>query len=178
MARGLIGRLLGVAVASCVLVSAVGAQTAGSDPILGTWKVNVERSVYSPGPRPPAELVTLREYAALEGGWFRFTMTSADALGVPTLNVGVYKLDGQRHPVHTTVTLGAFMSAARPSNLTRSYRVIDPRTTESTNYTGNTAAIPIVRAVSSDGRTFIETTRGTDAQGVAVNNVILWERVN
>jgi hypothetical protein len=149
----------------------------GGDPFAGVWVLNVERSVYSPGPRPPADLVNLRQYATLEGGWIRFTQSSTNAQGAPTFQIGVFKMDGQRHPVHDIVTLGAFMTAGRPSNLTRSYRVIDPRTVESITYTDGVAGTPLVRALSADGNTFIETNRGTNAQGVAINNVLVWDRV-
>ena len=36
--------------ASCI-VSTTG-QTQSSDPWIGTWKVNLEKSTYSPGPKP------------------------------------------------------------------------------------------------------------------------------
>jgi hypothetical protein len=169
-----------VAIAMLAAVAPLAAQPApmggGGDPVIGVWKLNVERSVWSPGPRPPADLVTLREYSTLEGGWMRFTNTSTNQLGAPTFQIGVFKLDGQRHPVHNIQTLGPFMTTGRPSNLTRTYRVIDPRTTESITYTDGAAGLPVVRTVQPDGMSMIETTRGTDAQG-PVHNVLVYDRV-
>ena len=177
MARGPIGVLLGVVVASFVLVGAAGAQTAGDDPIIGAWILNVERSVWTPGPRLPGFVISGRQYANLEGGWMRFTQTSTNAAGNPTFQIGVFKLDGQRHPVHNIITLGSFMTTGQASNLTRSYRVIDELTTESTTYNDGVAGIPVVRAVSFNGSVFIERVNGTNAQGVAISNALVWERV-
>ncbi len=91
MARGPIGVLLGVVVVSCVLVGAAGAQTASDDPIIGVWKLNVERSVFSPGPRPPADLVQIFQFQPLEDGWIRFTLTSTNAQGAPIFQISPFK---------------------------------------------------------------------------------------
>ena len=53
MTRGPIGMLLGVAMASCVLAGAVGAQSSGSDP----------------GPIPSPIGLPVRHFSILEGGW-------------------------------------------------------------------------------------------------------------
>ncbi len=163
--------------ASCVLVGAAGAQTASDDPIIGVWKLNVERSVYSPGPRPPADLVTLFQFEPLEDGFIRFTFTGTNAQGTPTFQMTVFKVDEQQRPVHNQNTLGAFMATGQQTNLTRSYRRISPRATEFTSFNNGVAGIPSVRTVSPNGQTYVNVTRGTNAQGVAVNNVLVYDRV-
>ncbi len=177
MARGPIGVLLGVAVASCVLVGAAGAQTASDDPIIGVWKLNVERSVYSPGPRPPADLVTVFQFAPLEDGFIRFTLASTNAQGEPTYQISVFKVDGQQRRVHNSNTLGAFLATGQQTNLMRSYRRVDSRATEFTTFNNGVAANPQVRTVSPDGQTYVNVNRGTNAQGVAVNVVLVYDRV-
>ena len=153
------------------------AAAVGTDPILGVWQLNVERSVWSPGPRPPADARTIRQYSSLGNGWMQFTTSSLNEAGNLTFQIGVFKLDGQRYPVHTVATLGAEMTSGQPSNMTRAYRVVDPRTTESITYTDGVAGNPLVRAVSSDGMSFVETNRGTNAQGQAIQNVLVWDRI-
>ena len=175
MARGPIGVLLGVVVASCVLVGAVAAQSA--DPIIGVWKLNVERSVYSPGPRPPADLVVLYQFAPIEDGFIRFTLTSTSAQGAPVFQISVFKVDGQERPVHNQNTLGASMATGQQTNLMRRYRRIDSRATEFTTINSGVAGIPTVRTVSPDGQAYINVVRGTNAQGVAINNVTIFDRV-
>lgn len=176
MSRNTTLAVLAVVLSSLALNDGAGAQ-ATPDPFLGVWALNVERSVYSPGPRPPSDLVSLRHYVAIDGGWIRFTNTSVNAQGQPTFGMGVYKVDGQRHPVHDIQTLAVLMTSGRASNLTRSYRRIDDRSVEFVTYTDGVAGLPSVRVVSPDGQSFVETTRGTNQQGVAVNNVIVWDRV-
>jgi hypothetical protein len=177
MVRPLAAPILAVALASFAVARGVVAQTAGTDPFLGAWRLNVERSVYRPGPRPPADLVDLRAYTMLEGGWMRYTTTSTNPQGAPTMQVGVFKVDGQRHPVHNFNTIGALMATGRASNLTRSYRAIDARTVESITYTDGVAGLPVVRTVSADGMTIIQTSRGTNAQGVTINDVLVYDRI-
>ncbi len=177
MVRSLMRVLPAVAAAFCGLSVAVGAQTAASDPFVGTWKLNVERSVYVPGPRPPADLVTLFQFSALEDGWTRFLSTSTNALGEPTILINMFKEDGQRRPVYNQNTLGSLLATGQETNLMRSYRRIDANTVEFTNYTDGVAALPVVRALAPDGNTYTMTTRGTNPQGVAVNSVQVYERV-
>jgi hypothetical protein len=46
--RSVTGVFVGIAV--LVIVSAAGAQT--TDPVVGTWKLDVAKSTYKPGPAP------------------------------------------------------------------------------------------------------------------------------
>jgi len=177
MARYLMRGLPLVAVALGVLTTTLAAQSSERDPFIGTWKLNVERSVYIPGPRPPADLVTLYQFSALPDGWTRFVLTSTNAQGVPTFQLATFKVDGQIRPWHNQNTLGLFMATGQQTNLTRSYRRIDATTIEFTGYTDGVAGLPTVRALLPDGNTYTQTVRGTDAQGVAVNNVLVFERV-
>jgi hypothetical protein len=119
----------------------------------------------------------LYQFTALEDGWTRFLLTSTNAQGEPTILVATFKVDGQIRPYHDQNTLGRLLTTGQESNLTRSYRRIDDRTVEFTNYTDGVAALPVIRALAPDGRTYTQTTRGTNAQGVAVNNVLVFEKV-
>ena len=177
MARAPIGVLLGVAVASCVLAGGLGAQTGADDPIIGVWKLNVERSVYSPGPRPPADLITVFQFAPLEDGFIRFTLASTNAQGAPNFQMTVFMVDEQQRPVYNVNALAAFMATGQQTNLTRSYRRISPRATEFTSFNNGVAALPQVRTVSPDGQTYVQRGSGTNAQGVAVNNALVYDRV-
>ena len=69
------------------------------------------------------------------------------------------------------------MATRQQSNLTRSYRRIDDRTTEFTNFNDGVGGIPSVRTVSPNGQTYVNRTQGTNAQDVAVNNVQVFDRV-
>ncbi len=178
MARGPISVLLGVVVASGVLAGAVGAQSADSDPLMGVWNLNVARSVWSPGPRAPADLVQVLWFAPIDDGFFRATFASTNAQGVPIYQIHVYKVDGQRRPVHGTFSLGRLLATGQETNVTRSGRRIDARTVEYTDFVDGVAVgPPPVLAVSPDGARLIHTIRGTNAQGVAFTTILLYDRV-
>jgi hypothetical protein len=178
MTRGPIGVLLGVAVASCVLIGAVEAQTPNTNSIVGTWRLNVERSVWSPGPRLPADSYELRRYFVLDDGWYGYILTGRNLAGNPTFQAGAYKLDGQRRPWYNIGTLMSLLTD-QPTNLTRSYRVIDEGTMEFTHYNANgVIGAPWTRTLTADGMRFIQVQQGTTAQGVAIRNVLVYERVN
>lgn len=178
MVHGPMGLLTAVVMASCVLAEAGEAQMSrAADPVFGVWKLDVERSVYSPGPRPPSDLVSLRQYEPIEDGFRRFILTSTNAQGDVTFQIGVYKLDGARHPVHNVNTLTGRMLGGQGPGMTRSYRVIDDRTVEFITYTDGVAGLPGVRQMAPDGMSFIQTVKGVNAQGVEINNVTFWERV-
>ncbi len=89
----------------------------------------------------------------------------------------MFKADRQQRPVHNGNTLGAFMATGQQTNLTRSYRRISSRATEFTSFNNGVAAIPAVRTVSPNGQTYVQRGSGTNAQGVAVNNALVYDRV-
>jgi hypothetical protein len=57
-----------------------------------------------------------------------------------------------------------------------SLKRIDARTTDRTDKKGDKVATSLRRVVSQDGKTMTVTTKGTDAQGQAVNNVIIFDK--
>ena len=59
---------------------------------------------------------------------------------------------------------------------TVSLKRINPQTTVRTDKRGGKVAQTLRRVVSEDGRVMIVLTKGTNAQGQAVNNVALFER--
>ena len=68
---------------------------AQSHPLIGTWKVNLAKSKYSPGP-PPRSNTAIWE-AVGEG--FRTRTEGIDAQGNPTkTDAGVFSFDGKSYP--------------------------------------------------------------------------------
>jgi hypothetical protein len=59
---------------------------------------------------------------------------------------------------------------------TVSLKRIDRRTTERTDKKGSTVVQTLRREVSQDGKTMTVTTKGTDTQGQAMNNVAVFEK--
>ena len=71
----------------------VGAQ--GSDRRMGTWKLNIAKSKYDPGPPPKNQTI---KYEPSAGG-FKFTSEGLDAQGQATHTETIAKLDGKDYPV-------------------------------------------------------------------------------
>ena len=148
-----LGVVLGVGVAQ------VSAQA--SNPRFGTWKLNVAKSTYDPGPAPQS--VTMKIEAAGEGE--RATTEGVNATGAPTKTEYTAQYDGKDYPI--TGSQNADMV---------SLKRIDARTLERTDKKGDKVVATSTRVVSEDGKTMTATTKGTNAQGQAVNNVTVWEK--
>jgi len=160
-----------------VWCAAVDAQTPAADPVDGTWRINLARSTYSPGP-PPRQMGTqVRRFATLDGGWHLFELTSVTPEGDPVFQSVAFKIDGLRYPVYSSTSLIPFMTTGQPSNITRAWRRIDAYTTEFTTFTNGVPGLAIVRAVSKDGKTYTETSKGKDGVGREVHNVVVFDRV-
>lgn len=155
----------------------VSAQAPTPDPVDGTWRINPARSSYSPGPAPRQMGTQIRRFATLEGGWHLFELTSVTPEGDPVFQSVAFKIDGKQYPVYSSTSLVPFMTTGRPSNITRVWRRIDTHTTEFTTYTNGVPGLAIVRAVSKDGKTYTETSKGKDGVGREVHNVVVFDRV-
>ena len=81
-----------------VVLSAVSA-SAQSNPLVGTWKQNMAKSTYSPGP-PPKTNMTKWEAVGTDG--FKFTAEGTDAQGKPTHAEFAGKFDGKDYPYNYT----------------------------------------------------------------------------
>lgn len=163
--------LVGAAALSFVMIGSLEAQPSGSgDAFTGVWKVNIERSVY-PGPRPPADRMTLHQFTPLPDGSTRFMLTSMNDAGDLTIQVSIFRVDGQQYPVHTVATLTELLASGEPTGLTRSYRQVDPNTVEFTGYTDGAPEAPVIRQLLPGGDAYVQ--RPVNGQGA----VLLLERV-
>jgi hypothetical protein len=157
---------LGVTMALAVVlgtqIAKLSAQT--SDPRVGTWKLNVAKSKYSPGPAPQS--LTVKVEPSGQGGE-KVTAEFVNADGTrTTVQYAETNFDGKDYPL-TGSQFGAD---------TVSLKRIDTHTTERTDKKGGKVVQTLRRVVSKDGKTMTVTTKGTDTQGRAMNNVAVFER--
>ena len=150
---------LGMLLFLTLLVS-VGVQ-AQNDSLIGTWKVNVTKSKYSPGP-PPKSGTTKYEVA---GQGIDVTTEGVDAQGVRTATHYTASWDGKDYPI----------TGSQDYDMV-SMKRINRNTTEVMRKKAGKVETTIRRVVSQDGKTLTMTTKGTDAQGRAVNNVAVYEK--
>ena len=155
-----LGVVLAVGVVLGIGVADLSAQT--SDPRIGTWKLNVEKSKYSPGPAPQSVMVKVEP--AGQGEKTSTAFVNAD--GSRTATEYTANFDGKDSPL-TGSQFGADTVAIKR---------VDARTLERTDKKGGKVVATSTRVVSEDGKTMTVTTKGTNAQGQAVNNVTVWEK--
>ena len=155
--------MLGVVVTLGVVLGAslVRVSAQASNPRIGTWKLNVEKSKYSPGPAPQSE--TMKIEASGEGE--KATTEGVNAAGTATRTQYTAQYDGKDYP----------MTGSQNAD-TVSLKRIDARTMERTDKKGEKVVATSTRVISEDGKTMTVTTKGTNAQGQASNNVTVWEK--
>ena len=148
-----------VSVVAASLGSAGVAQT--PDPRLGSWKLNVAKSKYSPGPAPKSGTVTFS--AAGEG--VNAVVDTVGPDGSKTQWEYTANFDGKPYPVKGNPD-GDMVVAKRvnPNTVETSYTLTGKPTTINTG------------VVSADGKTFTVTTKGTNAQGQKLDHVQVFEK--
>jgi hypothetical protein len=145
-----------------ILVAAAAVVAAQSDnPRIGTWHLNVSKSTYSPGPAPKSQVLTIEAAGAGE----KVTSESVSATGAKTVTVYTANYDGKPYPITGSETAD-----------TVTLKRVDANTSERTDSKGGKAVQTLVRVVSKDGKTMTVTIKGTNAQGQAVNNVVVFEK--
>ena len=149
-------------ISGVVLVAGLSSLSAqGVDPRVGSWHLSVSKSKFSPGPAPKSQ--TLKIEAAGKGE--KVTSETISATGDKTVTEYTADFDGKPHPlkgspVADTVTL----------------KRIDANTTERVDSKGGKTMTTYHRVVSTDGKTLTVTSKGTNAQGQATSNVVVFEK--
>lgn len=137
------------------------ASAQAADPLVGTWKLNAEKSKYSPG--PPQKGGTVRFEAAGEG--IKVTADFQDADGATSHTEYTGNYDGKDYPLTGSASAD-----------TVSLKRIDANTTERTDKKDGKVVATFTRKVSNDGKTLTVTHKGTNAKGEPVNNLLVLEK--
>ena len=155
--------ILGLVVPAVILAADVARLSAqDKDPRVGTWKLNVAKSKYDPGPAPQSQ--TLKVEASGKGE--KVTSEAVASDGKRTTTTYTANFDGKDYPL-TGSTLGADKV---------SLKRINARTTERTDKKDGKVITTIRRVVSADGKTMNVTVKGTNAEGKPVNNIVVFEK--
>ena len=142
-----------------VVVTAIGAFAA--DNSLGTWKLNIEKSKFSPS-TPVKGLSTTRE--ASDGG-IKVTTTGEQAGGTAINSSYVSKYDGSESPV--TGAPYDTISIKQVNANTFSY---DAKKKDG-KYSVTARSV-----VSKDGKTMTNTIKGTNTDGKAYRATMVWDK--
>ncbi len=149
-------------ISGVVLVAGLSILSAqGADPRVGSWHLNVAKSKYSPGPAPKSQMLKIE--AAGKGE--KVTSETISATGDKTVTEYTAEFDGKPHPLKGS-------AVADMVTLKR----VDSNTTERVDSKGGKTMATYHRVVSTDGKTMTVTIKGTNAQGQAISNVIVFEK--
>jgi hypothetical protein len=152
--------LAGTAVAAlCVLALGVGT-SAQTDPMAGTWKLDVAKSTYKPGPAPKSATVVLDAV----GKGLKVSVNTVTGDG-PMKWGYASQGDGKDVPVTGNPAYDtANVTRTSPSESTIVYKK------------GGKAVVTVKASVSMDGKTLTTTTDGTDSKGQAMHNVAYYTK--
>ena len=133
----------------------------GADSNVGTWKLNLDKSKYNPGPAPKSATLTIE---AQDGG-IKYASHGENAEGSPTHIAFTAKYDGKDNLV-----------TGSPDFNSIALKQIDAHTVESTTKKDGTVMLTSRTVVSHDGKTRTLTSKGKNAKGQDVNNVVVYDR--
>ena len=131
-----------------------------ADMLSGTWKLNIAKSKYSPGPAPKSGTVTY----SMDGDWVVAKSEGVNAEGKAVSSTNRYKFDGKEYPYKTALVEG-----------TISVKRIDDLHTEAT-IKGGKASMISKATISKDGKTRTQNQTGTNAEGKPIKNVVVYEK--
>jgi hypothetical protein len=145
--------LAGLAVTSSV--------RAADDPSNGTWKLNVAKSKFVPGPGPKSMTVTIK----VENGTETYSAEGTDASGKAMTASFTAKLDGTDSPA-TGNPYGDTISIKHPS----------PSRFVATLKKDGKVTVTVHVSVSADGKTRTATYSGKSADGKDVKDVYVYDK--
>lgn len=135
--------------------------TAAADPLSGTWKMNPEKSKYSPGPAPKDLTVVVES----DENNYKLDATGTDGDGKPTHVQYSAKFDGKDYP-----------ATGNPNFDAVSLKRIDANTIETLQKKNSKVVMTVTTKVSKDGKTRTSTWHGKNAEGKDVHNVVVFDK--
>jgi uncharacterized ParB-like nuclease family protein len=143
-------------------ILAIGTGTAlAADPVVGTWKLNVAKSTFSPGPAPKSQT---RSYAESAQG-MTLTVKTTAADGKESTTTLTFKVDGKPYP-----------ASGNPDFDSVAVTRVDALTVHSTQTKAGANVGAAVRTVSKDGKTLTFAQKGTHATGQKYDDISVYDR--
>jgi hypothetical protein len=153
--------LVMVSLATCCAVVLSSSVALAAENWLGTWKLNLAKSKYSPGPAPKS--LTLNFEATADG--IKHTSDGVNSEGEPMHAGYLSKFDGTDVPY-----------TGNPDADTASAKKIDDNSYENIWKKDGKTTITAKVVVSKSGKTLTVTQTGTNAKGQTVNNTAVYDR--
>ena len=154
--------LLAVVVVASVVVLGGMAFAQSSNPLVGTWKLNVAKSKYTTGTAPKS--FTLKYEAA--GAGVKLTVDSVGATGTVSHWEYTANEDGKDNPVVGNNQNADMIARTR----------INATTIRTVSKKGGKVTVTSTFVMSSDGKMMTVTSTGTDTSGQKVDTVGVYEK--
>ena len=153
-------RMLAVGMFAAVACATMHAQTS---PLVGTWKLNVAKSKYDPGPAPKS----LTRTVVAQGDGVQYTFEGVASDGKPISYGFSVNFDGKDNPINGSIPSGADTISAKR---------VDPNHYVATLKKGG-KEVGISRVtVSADGKTTTVDSTGTTAAGAKAHDVQVYDK--
>jgi hypothetical protein len=144
-------------------LAASGPLFAQSNPLVGTWKLNLEKSKFNPGPGPKSMTRTVEAQA--DG--VKYTFDGIGANGAAIAYSFAVSFDGKDNAITGSMPGGADSISAKR---------IDSNTFEATSKQGGKVIGTFKVEVSQDGKITTVTSKGTNATGQPTNDVSVYNK--
>ena len=177
MRRSLVGGIVMVIVGCSALVAQ--GPSSPTNLLIGSWKQNMAKSTYNPGPPPRTGSWSVRQYAAGDDGAIVAITMNVDPDGLPSLGaISAANYDGKEYVQHTLATLATSLGSHIRPQVTRtiSYKPIDQFSVEIVQRQDGRVVSMSTRTISRDGRTMTERYDYTNVDGQRVANVLVFEK--
>jgi hypothetical protein len=154
--------LMSIALLSLVACAFPQASFAQSSPLIGTWKLNLEKSKLTPGTAPRSQTATFQQ----DGQNIKNTNQTIDAQGNATTSVLLHIYDGQPHP-----------TTGNPLYDASAYLRLDANTVVYSRFKGGKLVQIGTIAVSQDGKSRTNTASGIlGPNGLAGTTVSFYDK--
>ena len=151
--------------ASMLVLAAVACAPAfaQSSPAIGTWKLNVEKSKYDPGPAPKSLTRTLEA----QGDNVKYSFDGVTAEGIGFTYSFTVAFDGKESPIS-----GSMPGGADAISITRT----DSNNFEATLTKAGKVIGTAKSEISKDGKVTTVTARGTNADGQPTSSLAVYDK--
>ena len=139
-----------------------------TEPLTGTWKLNLAKSTFSPPDLSVPNLVVTYE---VKGNRVTASLDGVDSGQRAVHSEYTATFDGKDYPIKGTID-----GKPAPNQDSISWKRIDDRTYEVVNKTNGQVTTTRRIVVAPNGKSRTTTITGRDAQGRTVNNVLFFER--
>ena len=156
-----LGRMVALAAVLAVGFLSLDLLAQATDPLIGTWELNLAKSKYNPGPPPRSQT---RIYEVVGQG-VKVTAKSVSADGKPAVVQSTFSFDNKEYPLVGSTAVD-----------TQAVKRIDSFTWENTLRKAGKVVQSVTGVISKDGKTMTITYKGTDAQGRTNSDVMVFDR--